>query len=202
MSKKDLDYKTESSDFSFADRYLQDRRFPKWIRIKAKFPLVEGDRRVANIDYASDELRRSYRGQVPKIPIDFNNLTTARVETLGDSKYKFVSNAPNASNVPKGFYGTSSGIYPIDFEPFSIGLPTNIPIEINEDYKPESTVSGEFFFVLLDNYREIKQTVYYTVDSGSRGTMMEWEFDPLFQNPTEPAVRYPKNGAHRRLNNR
>lgn len=201
MSKKDLDYKTESTDFSFADRYLEDRKIPKYIRIKAKYPLIE-DRKAANIDYSSDELRRSYRGKVPQVPIDFNNLQTSPPDNLGMSQYKFISDAPNASNVPEGYYGTSSGIFPIDFEPFSIGIPTNIPITISEDTPSVIPTSGEFFYVLLDTYSNIKYTVYYPVDSGSRGVMMEWIIDPNFQNPTEPSVRYPKNGAYRRTKSR
>jgi len=189
---KSLDYKTESTDFSFADDFIEDRRYYRWRRLQVKFPFIEDRSACGNIDFASEEQNRSFRGKVPHIPTDFSNLKTTRPETLADSKYKFRSDAPNASNVPEGYYGTSSGIFPIDFVPFSIGEPTNRPVTINYDYTPTTATSGEFFYVMQDNARDQIETKYYPMDSGSLGTMMEWKIDPKFDNPTEPNVRYPK----------
>lgn len=189
---------TDRTDFSFADRYLEDRRKYKYWRIQVNYPFVPERSAPGNIDFESEELRRSYREKIPHESIDMNNLTTSRTPTLKDMKYRFISDAPNASNIPEGYYGTSSGIYPIDFIPFSIGDPTNIPITINYDYKPVTTTSGEFYFVLVDNYKEIINTVYYPLDQPSQGVMMEWQIQPSFDNPTEPTLRFPRGALRRK----
>ena len=182
----------DRTDFTFADRYIEDRKLPKYERIKAKFPLVEDRKAISRIPFESDELRRSYRGKVPLVPIDYNNLSINPPDNLAQSKYLFHSDAPNASNVPEGYYGTSSGIYPIDFIPFSVGEPTEKGVTINLDYVPTQSISGEFYFILYDNRQVIKETQYYPNDSNSLGVMMEWKINPNFSNPTEPELRYPR----------
>lgn len=190
--------KTESTDFTFADRYIEDRKHYKWWRIRVKFPLIDDRNAISRIPFESEELRRSFRGKVPNVPIDYSNLTTRKPETLADSKYKFTSDAANINNVPQGYYGTTSGIYPIDFEPFTIGEVLNKGIVINQDYIPDLTYSGgEFYFILIDNFNKIKETEYYPIDPDSQGVMMNWQIKPEFDNPTYPKTRYPR-GAFKR----
>jgi hypothetical protein len=188
----------ETTDFSFADNYIEDMRVPKWWRIKVKYPYVEDRNAISRIPFESEELRRSFRGKVPQVPPDYSNLTTKKPETLADSKYLFRSSATNKSNVPPGYYGTTSGIFPIDFEPFTVGEPLNKGVIVNYDYSPETVYSGgEFYFVMIDNYHEINKPLYIPVHPDSLGVMPQWKFKPEFENPTYPKLRYPRGAIKR-----
>lgn len=183
-----------TTDFSFADRYLEDRRTGKYWRIQIGFPWSD-DRRAANIDYSDPYWHRSFRGKAPVYGPDWSDLDGGE-EDLSTAEYQFVSNARNGSNVPVGYYGTSSGISVVDFVPFTVGSPTDNPAVISGDVG--NSVSGEFLIaknVETSNIDGDQHPYYYTV-SGNPGRF-NWEILPEFQNPTEPEVRFP-NGARRK----
>jgi len=193
----------DRTDFAFADRYLPERRIPRYERIRVKFPFIEDRSALFRIPFESDELHRSWRGEIPKIPIDFNHLTIIPPFNLARTQYLFHSTAQNVNNVPQGYYGTSSGIFPVDFVPFSIGEPTEKAVIINLDYNADSTISGEFYFILHDNRQKIRESLYYPQgyypnDPASLGVMMEWQISPDFQMPVSPQLRYPNQGAFKR----
>lgn len=189
--------KEESTDFSFADEYLEERKYGKWRRIQVGFPYSD-DRAAGNIDYRSPDWHRSYRGTAPNPGADRNNLQIKDPEPLDSARYKYINPARNGSNVPEGYYGTSSGIFPIDFEPFTVGDPTDNPIMVDQEYQ-NSTPSGEFFVGKNVQYSNPQgETEYYPVQSGNPGRF-NWEILPEYQAPTEPSVRYPMGARKRRF---
>lgn len=191
--------KEESTDFSFANSYIEERKYGKWRRIEVNFPFSD-DRAAGNIDYESQDWHRSYRGHAPKLGQHYNNLQVKEMESLDAAKYRFINNAKNGSNVPEGYYATNSGISLIVEEPFSsfYGEPTDNPIEVNQEYE-NNTVSGEFFVGKNIRYSNPNgETEYYTVNPGAEDVgRFEWSIKPDYQAPVEPEVRFP-NGAIRK----
>lgn len=188
---------TYTTSDSGAFEWIEDRKVPKYERIKAKFPYVE-DRKAANINYSDPNLNREYRGKAPQPGPDYNNLTVKPPRDFSSQEYMFISDATNGGNVPEGYYGTSSGIFPIDFTPFTIGLPSDTPVIIGPELDVSNVSSGtaEFFvarYALIDNMQGILK--YYP--SGPDTGRFEWEILPEFDNPTEPDTRYP-SGARRK----
>jgi hypothetical protein len=191
--------KQESTDFSFADEYLQERKTGQWRRIQVGFPYSD-DRAAGNIDYSSEEWRRSYRGQAPNPGQDINNLQVKQPESLDSAKYRYINSAKNGSNVPPGFYGTSSGIFPIDFVPFSVGDPTDNPVMVDSTFENNVT-SGEAFIAKNVEYSNpLGENSYIPVDSGSLGAgRFNWEINPDYQAPVDPQVRFPMGARRRRF---
>lgn len=191
--------KQEGTDFSFADEYLQERKTGQWRRIKVGFPYSD-DRAAGNIDYKSQDWHRSYRGVAPNPGQDINNLQVKQPESLDSARYRYINSAKNGSNVPEGYYGTSSGISPIVEEPFSsfYGPPTDNPVTVDQDFD-NTTISGELFIAKNTEYSNPQgETEYYPVNSGSLDAgRFNWTIKPEYQAPTEPEVRFPM-GARRR----
>ncbi len=184
---------TESSAYLFHE----DRKFGRWQRIQVKFPL-DTDRRSANIDWASEENRRTFRGRVPDVGIDYNNITTRPPKKYDDPSFQFVSDAKNGSNVPEGYYVTSSGLSPIDFIPFTQGAPVDDPTIVDPTFQNDKE-STEFFVannVETENRAGDKHP--YISDVDPIPGRFAWELSPDYQAPTPPEVRYPKVGAFRK----
>jgi len=192
--------KQASTDFSFADSYIEERRTGKWRRIEVSFPLSD-DRGASNIDYASEEMRRTYRGVIPNPGPDYNNLEVREPLNLASSKYRFLSPAVNGSNVPEGFYGTSSGIEPIVEPPFSefYGLPTDNPVIVDKDFENTLTSGAEFIVAKNTAYSNpLGENDYIPNDPDSIAAgRLNWEINPNYQAPTSPNVRFPM-GARKR----
>lgn len=190
-----------TTDFSFAERYIEDRRFPKWERVKVKFPLVE-ERDAPNwsMDYQDQYWHRSFRGKAP-IPeyYAYDKLNTSELSDLSSSEYKFKSDANNGSNVPVGYYATSSGIYPIDFIPFTKGEPSDHPTYISEEDTVNSITSGVEFIVgkNIKTPTMITGSYPYRYLAGSNIGRFEWNINPNYETPTWPETRFP-NGATRK----
>lgn len=184
----------ESTDFSFADRYIEDLRFPKYIRVRTKFPLVE-DRKAANIAYSSDEWRRSYRGETPGEYHPYTNLKVKNPPNLSSSEYIFINPATDRSYVPQGYEATSSGIYPTDCDPFSCGGYTNNPTEVNSNFL-NVAASGDYYVANnLKSTIDGQSTYIYSYDP----SVGRFEWDTIgYQSPTEPNTRFPK-GARRKV---
>lgn len=187
---------------------MQDIRFPKWERIQVNFPLVPDRSACGKIEYTSEIENRWSRGRTPIPGLDFEHLTINPPKDLSTSQYKFTSDAPNASNVPEGFYGTSSGIFPIDFIPFSPGSPTvdwlttDNPVTITggEIADPESSISGAEFVIGKNIITSKMDGILDYIPANSGGLevgRLNWEILPGFNNPTEPEVRFPL-GARRK----
>lgn len=192
MVKKIKEEETYSTDFSFAESYIEDLRFPKYVPIKVKFPLSD-DRKAANINYLDDYWRRSFRGKIPFEYHSYTNLKKQPPKNFSSAENLFINKAPNTKNVPEGYYATSSGNFPIDFIPFQDGEPIDYPAYV--DGETESTLSGQF--ILLKNlpYKGINDTYRYSYNP-SIGRFF-WDIKPEFQNPIEPELRFP-NGAIKR----
>jgi len=185
-----------STDSSWAEAWHEDVKFSKYERIKVKFPLID-DRKAVNLDYRSEDYARSYRGDLPGDGVDYANLSTRRPLTIMDAKYRYVNNAPNISNVPQGFYATESGIFPIDFVPFTQGPPSDNPNTITDFEDVSNSPSSEF--IIANNTRTESQRPKndYIYSYNPNVGRFEWLIKPEFDNPTEPKVRFP-NGAIRK----
>lgn len=199
MGKPKGGTKEERTDFSWAERYLEDRRIPKYERIRTKFPRSYSRTEEGNIDWYSEDYKRSFRGHLPGDTVDYENLSIRKPLTSMDAKYRFVNDAKNGSNVPEGFYGTESGIFPIDFIPFTVGEPTDHPRIVSSGESMNLPNSGVEFLIGLntdvDNMKGI--TPYYPSYSGEVGRF-EWEILPEFQSPTYPDVRFPLGARKKR----
>ena len=202
MTKRRKPAPEETTNFSWAEAYIDDLKRGKYVRIQVGFPFVTGNRKAGgNVDYTNPRLNRSTRGRVPTEDLDLNNLSISKPRPLTSSEFLFINDANNGSNVPEGYYATSSGIFPIDFTPFSendpAGPPTDKPTVIkNLDTKGEG--SGEFFIaknIRLANMLGI--TEYYPVNPGGPVGMFNWEIIGEYQTPVYPQLRYPR-GAKRK----
>lgn len=199
MGKPKGGTKEELTDFSWADRYLEDRKFPKYERIQTKFPRSYSRTEEGNIDWYAEDYKRSFRGYIPGETVNYEDLSIRRPLTAMDGKYRFVNDAKNGSNVPEGYYGTESGIFPIDFVPFTVGEPSDNPRTITTDEDINMPGSGVEFIVALnpESDRMIPENKYYPSYSGNVGRF-EWQILPEFDNPTEPQVRYPLGARKKR----
>lgn len=186
----------ETTDFSWADRYLEDRRIPKYWRIKAKFPLVE-DRKAANIDYYSEEMRREFRGSPPKEFYSYDKLDLPDPPDLSNAQFLFVNDAQNVSHIPEGYKATESGIEPDSSIPFTEGDTTDHPIVINSDFE-NNVISGDIFLAKNIETANMNGELYpyYPSYSGNVGRF-EWEISQNYNTPIEPETRFP-NGARKR----
>lgn len=199
MAKRNKGGEQSTTDFSWADRYLEDRKYSRYERIRVKFPRSYSRTEEGNINWKSDDNKRSYRGYLPGDTVDYNNLSIRKPLTSLDSKYRFVNDARNGSNVPEGYYGTESGIYPIDFIPFTVGEPTDNPRIISEEESINLPGSGAEFLVARNVEADAMSPdiIYYPSYSGMVGRF-EWNISPEFNNPTEPEVRFPVGARKKR----
>jgi hypothetical protein len=203
MAKSSKQLKQETTDFSWANLYIEDMRHPKYVRIQVAYPFKEKDRKAGgNVDYLDPRLRRSTRGRVPRADLDMNNLTVAPTPLLNSSKYLFINNANNGINVPDGYYATSSGIAPIDFIPFSKDDPTRGPPIGNpgviSDFKTQVNPPVEYF--IGKNIRTLNMmntTPYYPASPEVTSGLLEWEIKGEYSSPVYPQLRYPR-GAKRK----
>lgn len=193
-----LNFKTEKTDFSFAENYIEDRRVPRYVPVRAKFPLGD-DRRAGNVDYTSELAHREFGRYKLSESVDYENLQVQPPKDYSLPRHQFVNTAPHSSNVPEGYYGTESGIYPIDFVPFTQGLPTDNPVTITELEDVATATGAEF--LILDNTRasntseNFVETPYYPLGDPKTGRF-EWTISPEYQAPVSPEVRFP-NGARK-----
>jgi hypothetical protein len=187
--------KTTSSDFAFADRYLQDRRFPKWELMRPNFPFIP-NRRAANIDFPSEEWRRTYRGVVPFDYYAYDQLKIIRPRNWMSTKYIFVNKVPIGNHIPQGYYGTSSGISPIDFMPFTVGSTSDNPTVISGILADQDHQYSEF---IIAKNTAFSGWTYYPkfIESYDHSIgKFEWKIKPSYQAPIWPQQRFP-NGAVR-----
>lgn len=189
-------YKT---DFSFADRYIDDRRVPIYVPIRAKFPLIE-DRRAANINWNDQEpgspLHRSYRGNIPGPGVDHHDLGIGDPGDFSDGEYQFTSNAPNASNIPYGYKGTTSGIVPIE-ESDIYGPSSDNPLTVNSEFENDAQ-SAEFIVGMNIETSNMRGERYPYTGSYAQGVgRFEWELNGYI-SPTEPEARFPKGARRKR----
>lgn len=176
---------------------MQDIRFPQWERIQVNYPLIPDRSAPGNIGYTDPVWRRTFRGDTPIPGLDFSNLTINPPKDLSSSQYKFISDAPNASNVPEGFYGTASGIFPIDFVPFTVGSPTDNPTTISGEVDPNTRSPAEFIIAKNIITQDMDGLPKYVPVNPAGVGRFNWEILPEFNNPTEPEVRFPL-GARRK----
>jgi len=191
--------RTYSTDFSFADWYIEDRKKGKYWRVQVNYPYVN-DRRAANIDYSAESERRTWRGSAPLVPQDRDKITIRKPFSFDSSQYLFISDANAGSNIPEGYYGTSSGIFPIDFIPFSQGTPTDNPVEVDGDFD-NTTTSGEFFIARnIETSQMLGIVPYYPLTGdGFLPGRFEWDISPNFKTAVFPQVRYPSGAVRKRF---
>jgi hypothetical protein len=187
----------ERTDFSWAENYIDDRIYGRLKRIQVNFPLINDRKAAGNIDYSSDEEKRTWRGKVPEVGRKNTEKSIKGSYSLDESQFKYVNSAPNINNIPEGYIATVSGVEPLVDEPFTAGpqqgYPTDNPVEINEKFQNNVT-SGEFF-IGMNIETEYPRYPYRYTTSGVTDNRMEWRISPDFDNPTEPEVRYPRQGA-------
>lgn len=186
-------YKSEDrTDFSFADRYLEERRTGKYVRIQVKYPLIE-DRKASNIDYYSEENRRQFRGTSIKYGHDWNNLSINKSPDLSETRYQFINQVTNESHIPQGYVATESGVEPLTYEPFTNGDPIGNLVVVSGDFS-NTLVSGAGGFVAKSINTENMRGERYPYNAETDCGRFNWETSPKFDNPTEPSMRFP-NGA-------
>lgn len=178
-----------TTDFSFAERYIEERKYGKYVPIKVNFPYID-DRKAANIDFAAEENRRSFRGRPLLVQDPLSKLTVKGYKDLSSSEFLFINKARNGSNVPQGFVGTSSGIEPLTYVPFTQGPPSSTVVEVNQEFD-NSLESGDIF--VAKNLEKLEESAsYIPVDSGAYGVgRFNWNINPDFDNPTFPNLRFP-----------
>lgn len=191
---------TVKTDFSFANEYLEERKYGKWRRIKVTYH-QSYDRRAANINYESQTTHRTFRGSAPILPTSRDELTTQKPKNLNNPEYQFVSDAKDGTNIPEGYYGTVSGIEPIVVKPFTIpyyGYTTDNPTQVDCNYQ-NNTPQVEFMYGknIETEYGYYPRYPFKNSYDESVGKF-EWWTSEEFDNPTEPELRYPKRGSKRR----
>ena len=190
---------TTTTDFSWADQWIEDRRIPKYIRIQVKYPLTT-DRKSGNVDFASQELHRTWRGKAPNVEFDPSNLSIQPTRDMYNQKYIYINPVPNVGHVPQGYRVTTSGMEPLpeDFVPFE-GDPTDNPTQVDCDFDNSTTSgAGEFYYVKNVCTLNMAGDRYpYKHSYDPNVGRLSWNIVPEFDNPTEPEVRYPKQGAKR-----
>jgi hypothetical protein len=196
-------YESEDrTDFSFADRYLEERRTGQLVRIKIKYPLVEGDRKIGNIDYSDELYKRQFRGTTPKYSYNWSELSSLSYAQMKQGidlslgRYKFRSDVVDGSHIPQGYVATESGIEPITYEPFTNGDPVGNTVIINGEFN-NTLVSGAGMLVGKNINTENMHGERYPYIAETNCGRFNWQIKKEFNNPTEPEVRLP-NGAIRK----
>lgn len=200
------DPKTYTTTDSFAYTYLEDRRVPKYVPIKVKYPLIS-DRRAANIDYTDPSWHRSFGGEIPLENIDYSSLTIVPPKDFSAAEFQYVSDANNGSNVPEGFMGTSSGIVPIIDPPFTSGgqhgeVQGN-PAQVDAGFENDLEGGADFYYASNIETQAMKDKVdvvpqYYPLNPENPDSRFRWQINSDYQAPTEPQVRYPRGAQLRK----
>lgn len=205
MAKRRASSKT-TTDFSFADSYLEDRKYGRWERVEVKFPLIP-DRRpdLVNIQFSDEEFHRTWRGEVPTVGISLGeeDIISGPI-SLDSGEYQFRYVNPNQKNTPSDYIATLSGVEPLINPPGTVddqqGGPTNNPLVINKEFSNDSN-SAEFIVaknIVTDNMRGERYPYrVYDESVGSREYRLSWATSPSYDTPTYPRVRYPNKGAYR-----
>jgi len=193
-----------TTDFSWANEYLEERRTGKLRRIQVKFPLSTDRKEGGNIPYADQALHREWRGKAPLVGRPNDEKSIKGAYSLDDAEFIHINDAPNINNVPDGYIATPSGIEPLADLPFTEGeqqgYATNPPVEINSEFANDSG-SGIYYIGMNINTENMRGERYpyryYTQNPAADDIRMSWRLSNGFDNPTAPALRYPKKGAVR-----
>ena len=187
-----------SAKFSFADAYIDDLRKPKYVYIRTKFPLIE-DRGFNNIDYTSEELRRSWRAQPHRQQDPMDKLTFRGYQDLSWAEYKFFSNVADGNHIPANYLGTISGIepWPENYVPFQYGPARDADSIFVVSGKTDPVHSGGAAFFIERNIDRQVKLFEYTPTYDAKVGRFYWLTEPEYETPTQPEVRYP-GGVRRR----
>ena len=201
----------ERTTSSWAYEYIDERRFGKLRRVQVSYPMSEDRRAAGNIPYTDEGVHRTWRGKVPKVSRDLGDPDVIKgPKSLDDAEFQFVNDAPSQKNIESDQIGTPSGIEELIDPPGTPGsqqgYPTTNPVEINYRTEENNVPSGDFFIagpIDTENRKGDRYPYkYFTENPASKDIRMGWGVKPEFDNPTEPAVRYPKKGAYRRKNHK
>lgn len=212
MAKREKaeEYHTE---YSGADRYIDGLIHPRWERRRVRFPW-DYNRKFGNVQYTSEEEYRTYHGEAPFNYWPNDNIQVRRPRTHAAAENLFINNAVEGSTlIPKGYYGTPSGLYPITPDLF-FGPTKDHPTIVTYT---DPTISGKEFFVARDTETTYSgELIYFSPQEGAAFFIdtptgvnittnpydpsvgrFEWTISPDYQAPVYPDIRYP-NGARRR----
>jgi hypothetical protein len=198
--KKAPEFKTI---YSWASEYIDERRKGLLRRVQVYHPLTEDRRAAGNVDFTADINHRTYKGEVPTLGRDADDPNKQRgPHRLDDSQFIRVSNAPNRKATGPFEIGTPSGIEPLINPPgtqdLQQGYATTNPTVVDDSFTNSGT-PGEFYVlgpVTTENMTGERYPYRFNnPEAYSKDTRMSWKISPDFENPTEPATRYPKSGA-------
>jgi hypothetical protein len=191
---------TYTTDKSAASWYPNRVNKPEYQRSRAKFPMNYDRKAESNVPFSDETLHRTWGGKAPTIPLGRDELSTKLAKPLDSTEYLYVNNATDSLKLEPGYIATSSGIEPLEDEPFTPGPQQGYPLDVageitnefeNDNYNP---ATAEFWYTKFpDPQFQFTQRYPYTPIVPDAQFLIRWQSDG-YMSPTEPQIRYPKGG--------